>query len=354
MNSGFDPKKLGEEADQMIAELNARNADAPDGDTPATADSAAPDAPVADQADTIVESGENPDDQGVTSPDTPGDLENKAVDFGAQIAELQKQITQSDQRWKVSQGMITKKDEELTAMRQLLSRMAEKAPTQQAAPVTESAPAELDVSGYKEDFGSDMVAMVQQVANHAAKVAASAEYGKLSTSMNTRIGNIEGSVQGVASQSQNMANDTFEAGLDRAVEGWRELNEDEGFNTWLEQADQFAGVSRLDLLSTAVTSGDAQRAAMFFKAYQSETAPAKPVTTPAVPATKTGLSAKERLVAPGKTKAAAPIPESKSAWDGARVNKLYDDKRTGAITKQQFDTLERDMFAAQSDGRWAA
>lgn len=340
----FDPKKLGEEADQMIAELNQNQSEEAKGETPEA--EAVIEDPALGIEEAIVESGETPDDQGVDSePSLEPDAE--PVDYGVQIAEIRKELEKADQRHRVAQGMIAKKDEELTAMRQLITRMAEKAPAQEAGKTEQPAVA-LDTKSFVDEFGGDMVDMVQRIAADAAQSA----YDKVSATIDDRMKRMEGSMQGVEQRSAETAQSGFEVGLDRLVPEWKVLNNDEGFNSWLQQRDEFAGIPRLDLLGSAVQAGDVNRAAVFFTAYQKSVAPEKPTLHEVTP--NAGKSAKERLVAPGKSKAAAPAQEQKRIWNAAAVDTLYDGLRKGEITKQEFDVLERDMFAAQSDGRWAA
>jgi len=341
--SEFDPKKAGEEADRMIEALNQPQSEEADSPVAETVED-----PVAETDAAIPEPGESPDDTGVQADQALDQSTDAEADHDAQLAEIRKDLEKADQRHRVAQGMIAKKDEELTAMRQVISRMADKDPAQEASS-SEAPKPELDTKQFVDEYGGDMVDMVQQISNQVALSASEAILDKFAK----RFSKLEGSLEHVAQSAATTARSSFDAALDRLVPDWEALNTDEGFNSWLGEQDNFAGVARLDLLGSAVQAGDANRASAFFTAYQKEVGGGQKPQLQEVAATAR-KSAKEKLVAPGKTTAAAPAQGQKRTWNAAAVNELYDGLRRGEITKQEFNILERDMFAAQSDGRWAA
>ncbi|GMQ92431.1 MAG: hypothetical protein BMS9Abin11_1760 [Gammaproteobacteria bacterium] len=339
--TNFDPKKLGEEADELIRNQSQKpeDSDTPDPETLELVDDAVADPEVAiAQADST-----SATDQG-TPPEEIQD-DDAVVDTNLALADMQKQLDTAEQRWKVLQGMLTKKDEELGAMRDLLAGMSQPA---QEVPAASQEPAKsLVTKADIEEYGQEYVDFI-------TRVSLSAVQGQLgsSTELNalaSRITLLEGSVQGVEQASANTAQSVFFSELTKISPEWRVLNNDASFLQWLDKVDPFTGETRASLLSLAVSNSDSARAATFFNAYQSETAPAP--AAPQEPAdTAPAPTGKDKLVAPGKTKAVAPVPNEKRNWTRAEIAKLYDDKMSGKITGKEFDRLERDIFAAQTDG----
>jgi len=343
----FDPKKLGEEADEMIRSQGQKPEDT---ETPTTetvevveGTEAAPEDAIA-QVDSTATT-----DQGVQSEETLAD--ETVVDSGTALANMQKQLDTAEQRWKVLQGMIDKKDEELNTMRGLLADMSQR-PTQEAAAPEQEPAQPLVTDEDVSEYGKEYVDFVARVSTQAFRNELN--NNPVMASLDSRLKALEGSVQGVEQTSANTAQTIFFNELTSVVPQWRALNNDASFLQWLDQVDPFTGETKLNLLQHAVAQQDSARAATFFASYEQETAQAP---TPAPQETETTAQApsgKEKLVAPGKTTAAAPLPDSKRNWTRAEITKLYDDKMSGKITAKEFDRLERDLFAAQADGRIAA
>jgi hypothetical protein len=339
----FDPKKLGEEADELIRN-QAKQAE--EGDTPEV-----------EETQELVEETETVEDEaiaqaesttatetGVQSEEIPSD---DAVDNGAALAEMQKKIDAAEQRWKVLQGMIAKKDTELDTMRELIADMNRRQPEQEVytqAPVAaERLITDADIS----EYGKEYVDFAVRAGSQGARDELS--NSQLIANMEARIAHLEGSVEGVAATSANTSQNMFYNELSSLAPDWQALNNDASFLQWLDQVDPYAGAAKKDLLQHAASNLDATRAAEFFNAYLRETQPQEP--TQAKPVASRG---KDKLVAPGKTKATAPQADEKHVWTRAEIAKLYDDKMAGKITAKEFDRLERDIFAAQSEGRVAA
>jgi hypothetical protein len=339
----FDPKKLGEEADEMIRQQSQKPeaTETPEEETvEAVEDAEVEGVDAIAQADSTAAT-----DQGVQAEEALGDEE--VVDSSKVMSEMQKQIDTAEQRWKVLQGMIAKKDAEIDTMRDLLATMSKQQPQEVATPAQEPA-AQLVTDEDVNEYGKEYVDFV-------ARVSAQTLHNELTNnpalaSLNERLQRLEGSVQGVAQTSADTAQNIFFNELTTAVPAWRELNNDPSFLKWLDEVDQFAGETRIDLLQHAVKQNDAMRAAKFFVAYQQENAPVMQEQEEA----SAELSGKEKLVAPGRARATTPRPDAKRNWTRAEIAKLYDDKMQGKITAKEFDKLERDIFAAQSEGRIAA
>jgi len=318
----FDPKAAGEEADKMINELNQPSAE---------------DQGV-DATEAIVQDGPTSnDDQGVGTTDaTP-----QQDDTSQKLEALTKQIQQAEQRWKVLQGMVDKKDSEIETLRSLLAQVS--TGTQASAETPAAPPANLLTADDANSFGEDLIDMTKR----ASMSVLQAEMPRYMKSIEDRLSKLEGSVQGVQQVAAKTSQDQFFDGLVSAVADWEEINVDTGFLEWLNETDQFTGATRMELLQHAFGKQDVARTAAFFlefkRLYRSE-----PETTQS--------SKIAKLVAPGKAKnsAARVEPAGKRMWSRAEIAKLYSDKRENRITQKAFDEFERDIFAAQNDGRIAA
>lgn len=333
----FDPKKLGEEADEMIAKLNqGESVDAEEQPIQDVAEEQE-----AEQEEAITEvTDEVAEDQGEETPTSVEEVQGK--DYSEELELLKKQAEAAEQRWKVLQGMINKKDEEIEAMRQLFAEMSSEreAPKQEATTEVK----ELITTKDREEFGNELVDFVSR----ASTQAVSKSIAELMNGINKRIDTIENSIKGVEKTTASTTENLFFSELGKLAPNYQQLNTDPSFLQWLEVVDPFTGVSKLQLLHDAQQKSDVRRAAAFFNAYTEETTPKEVVQE------EPASNPKAKLVAPGKTKPATPRQEGKRVWTRAEIAKVYDDKMAGKISAKKFNELERDIFAAQSEGRIAA
>jgi hypothetical protein len=314
----FDPAKLGEEADSMIAALNQ-----PQGDTPV----------VEDQPPASTEAIAQPPD--VLASDKGVEAQPVQPDISAQLAELKKQAESADQRWRVLQGMIDKKDEEISSLRVLLAQLssAKQEPTEQK-------PNQLITQADITEYGTDLIDLIGRKASEVVKASVA--------SLESQLAEIRRELLGVAQTSVKSAEARFKDAMTSKVADWETLNTDPAFIEWLGKPAPFTKESRLNLLRKAATELDVETAAEFFVKYKEETTPppaAAPAPDPA------------RFVAPGKSKAPATRVDNANTgrvWTRADIAKLYDDKMAGKLSQKEFDELERDVFKAQRENRIAA
>lgn len=324
-----DPKKAGEQADQMIAEQNRLRAEA---QAPAAEDQSA-------TGEAIAEVGDANDQPDVSAAVAEPSAQNPELET------LREQVRVSDQRWNVLQGMVNKKDSEIEQLRTLLAQLNQKRDETPTAPAAKSpAVSEQDV----EDFGQDLIDLISKV---ASGIAAS-EVGRLSASIERQIGEIKGTVTGVSETTARTAASTFNDNLTKRVSTWEAINLDPAFMAWLDQIDDFAGEKRIDLLNDAYSRMDLNRTAKFFEKFIEETKPSAPAPAD-VSAT---VASAEKLVSPSRSRqAAAPVQaQNDKMWSSADIRRLYADQRAGKISAEEFTKLERDLFKAQSENRIAA
>jgi len=349
----FDPKKLGEEADQLIQNLNQQQAQAAEAEEPAEA--AVEDQAVEMEADAIADDEVVAiDDQGTSdhTNESP-EAEPQAATDSEAIAELRKQIEASEQKWRVLQGMINKKDQELEAMRELFAQVESTPPAaeEQKLSVPQATPqlTQKDV----EEYGSELVDMVKR----AAQDVSSNTTAEILQLVEERLKKLEGSVQTVEQSTARTAQEVFFDSLTKSVPNWQQLNTDETFLNWLNQPEPMVGAPRLQLLQDAVAKQDVRRAASFFNTFEQLMGVSEEPASTEEPAETEASAPSEKLakkVVPGRGRAATPKGQGdKMEWDRKSIAKLYDDKRLGRISPKEFDKLERDLFRAQSEGRIA-
>lgn len=318
----FDPKQVGEEANKMIAELNQP--------------------PVAEDQPVIQSEAIAPGEEVQTSSDQ-GVEQGVVTGKDERLTLLEKQAEAAEQRWRVLQGMIDKKDTEIDSLRALLAQLAQSKPdTQQSQP-----PQEWVTKEDEAKFGDDLIDVSRRISQSVIQ----AELGKLWNAIEARFQKLEGSMNGVQQDTAKTAQEVFFDALRAKVPDWEQVNSDPAFLAWLGEPDMYTGVTKLALLQDSVTKRDAVRAAKFFTEYKKLINPEQPEVTPP----QARLS-KAHLVSPGRSKAPAanPNPSNKRTWSRPEIAKLYDDHLAGRISQKDFEEYERDIFAAQHENRIAA
>lgn len=159
--------------------------------------------------------------------------------------------------------------------------------------------------------------------------------------------NVVPQVQQVAQRQAATADQMFWADLAREVPNWRDVNENQEFQSWLLELDPMTGQSRQTYLADAQRNYDAKRVAAFFKTWMSQTGTSTPQPKPAT-------SELQKQVAPGKSKnAGAAVSADKPTYTPDQIKKFFDDVRKGKYRGRDSERakIERDIFAAQNDGR---
>ncbi len=199
-----------------------------------------------------------------------------------------------------------------------------------------------------EDYG-DSIEVMRRAARE--EVAASqqevAELKRLVMQLQT---NVVPKVESVVQRQALNAEQMFWSELSAEVPDWREINAEQGFHSWLLEIDPLSGVSRQSYLDNAQNQLDARRVAGFFKTWQSMNG-----GSVAQSPRNVASSQLEKQIAPGRGRTAASTPAANDGKTYARadVAKFFDDVRKGLYKgrEQERDRIERDIFAAQRDGR---
>lgn len=232
------------------------------------------------------------------------------------------------QRAKVAEGRVNK---EMPRMAQTIRELKDQlADAQARLKEAESKPVVQPNEGIKpeevEQYGQDFIDMVKRVARTATPGVDP---------------DLQKTVKDVSEQQRRVARQQFFDQLGREAPQWEKLNTDEAFLAHLSGLDPYTGRPRQELFDDAYEKLDAWRIANFFNNF-SESRQVNP--EPPKP------SLADQVV-PTANKAVKP-PPSKKIWNTAEVARFYDDLRRGILDAETASRIEKDIFAAQTEGRF--
>lgn len=310
------------EADQMIAELARGAQNAPAG--------AAQEADAGDVA--VLEAPAAP----VEPSPEPAPVVEQQLDPARPTPKRELEDGPWRERYLSLHGMIQARDRQIEQLHQLIASFQAAAP--QAAPAAAPAPTKNLTDADKEVYGADMVDMAQR----AARDAMQSHIDQLMQ----KIAAMEKQLQGVTQVTAETAQTSFESRLDAAAPGWRKTDTDPGFIAWLRDLDV-----RQRMYAAAVQSQNVKDTAYFYNEYVRSTQPA--ATAPAAAPTDTRKQELERQVAPGRSRAVASpaqAPQEKKTWTRSEIAAFFTNGRR-MYSAEEYSRLERDIFAAQKEGR---
>lgn len=265
------------------------------------------------------------------------------------------------QRWRSLQGVFASTKDRLRESeeaRQNLEQLVAQMQAARTAPPSQKPKSHLTEKDQGE-YGGDMVDFVRRAARDEMAPLAQAVRGIAAQLAELR--KLAPAVESVAAAQVAYTQDSFYADLTRQVPNWRAINSNTDFHKWLLEYDGFSGFQRDTLLKDAHDRFDLDRVVNIFRSFaQASGAPAAasaaaPSASPAAPA-ETPQDRLARQVAPGRVAGTAP-PAAKAGrqWTREQITKFYADKRNGLFRgkKDEATAMERDIFAAQRDGRIA-
>lgn len=219
-----------------------------------------------------------------------------------------------------------------TAVARLNEAAEAKKPSEPAQPVADPR----DV----ENFGSDLVEMVQRTAERMFGRAAS-DIQTQAARFEQRLAQLEKALQGTTQTVAMTAEQSFFDRLTKLVPDWEQINANQAFLAWLGDVDPVYGQPRQAALDVAQQTLNAERAAAVFKAFAG-TSPqaAKP-------------SAVEKQVSPKGAASAAPAPSQKPILTQKQIVDFYNAKRRGEYRGQEAEAqrIEQMINQAIAEGR---
>lgn len=284
-----------------------------------------------------------PQPDAVATPDTQEvQPEVRRESVAAPVTADRQQLDQAEQRYRTLQGMMNKEIASLngqvkTLTQQLesaISRLENQAKAPQAA--SEYVPETKDV----ENFGSDLVEMVNRVSSAQMARITQAVDGRLAT-FGQQIAKLYEQIGGTTQHVAQTAEQMFFDKLEKLVPDWEAINADQRFLAWLAEVDPVYGLPRQAALKRAQETLDAGRAAAVFAAF----------TGPRQQAPK--ASHLDKQISPKGAATAAPAPSQKKVVSSAEITKFYDDVRRGAYRgrEQLAAQMEIEFNTALAEGR---
>lgn len=207
-------------------------------------------------------------------------------------------------------------------------------PEPQQAPQQTVDPKDVD------NFGEDLVEMVNRVASGAIRNAAQSFEAK-AAALEAQVKKLADQIAGVTQHTAVTAEEMFFDKLAKLVPDWEQINTDERFLAWLAESDPVYGVPRQNALSHARETLNAERAAAVFRSFAG----------PAKQASKTDPV--EQQVSPKSSGSVQPQPQEAVVISQADVNAFYNDVRRGAYRgrEQEAARIEAVINAALAEGR---
>lgn len=334
-------RKQTEAVQQLYAQLNADEAGAQAADAAvATTGSASPapaDDAVADSAAPSPAVEQKSGDDSVPDETVLQKYKTLQGMYNAEVPRLHQQNREMSQR--------------LQQMEQLLASLSAQP---SSSPAASSAPDERYVTEKDVEEYGESIDMMRRVSREEL-VAVAQRLGKIEQMLQQMQSNVVPQVQAVAQRQQATAEQQFWADLAAAVPNFRDINSDDGFQSWLLEADPLTGISRQTYLEDAQRALDSRRVANFFRTWLERTGQA----AVAQPAGRVAASSElEKQVAPGRSRGAgAPASANKAkTYSPQDIQKFFNDVRAGKYKgrEQERDRIERDIFAAQRENRIVA
>jgi hypothetical protein len=259
------------------------------------------------------------------------------------------------QRWRSLQGSYnatvrqkTELEQRVTQMEQLLASLsAQQSATQSRAEQAPEQPQRL-VSDQEADEYGESIDVMRKVSREEL-IPVAQRLAQIEGLLQQMQANVVPQVQAVAQRQQVSAEQQFWSDLTSYVPNWREVNDNDGFQSWLLDVDPLTGMARQTYLEEAQRSLDAHRVSAFFRTWLETTGQASVAqSTPAI------SNELEKQVTPGRSRGvASSTSKQPKTYSPDDIKKFFNEVRSGKYKgrEQERDRIERDIFAAQREGR---
>lgn len=230
-------------------------------------------------------------------------------------------------------------------MEQLLASLSAQQTSAQSQQIVEKIVTDKDVEEYGESLD------VMRKVSREELIPMEQRFAQMEQMFRQMQTNVVPQVQAVAQRQQVSAEQGFWAELTSVVPNFRQINDNDAFQSWLLSADPLTGITRQTYLDDAQRSLDAKRVANFFRAWLESTGQA-------AVAQSTGRaqnSELEKQVTPGRSRnTGVPATTNQGKmYSPQDIQKFFNDVRTGKYKgrEPERDRIERDIFAAQRENR---
>jgi len=258
-----------------------------------------------------------------------------------------------EQKYKTLQGMYNAEVPRLhTEKRELNNRvqqLEQLIASMNATPAQEQAPMEkLITEQDMEDYGDSIEVMRRVFREETA--SKDSEINELKNLVRQMQGTVVPQVHQLTQSHALSSEQRFWADLQTAVPDWQDINGSQEFQAWLLEVDPLTGIPRQTYLDDAQRTMDARRVANFFSTWKGMTGGQDARTTRETQST----SELERQVAPGKGRSGGAKPQGEAkTYTSEDIKKFFADVQKGKYKGRETerDRIERDIFAAQREGR---
>jgi len=259
-----------------------------------------------------------------------------------------------EQKYRTLQGMynsdVPRLTQENRAMSERVQQLENLVSTVQAAPMPvpaaeATAPVSLLTDDEVEEYG-ESIDIMRKVSREIA-----GEFQQKITDLGAQVAALQGDViprvEQLASQQARSSEQLFWSQLMKAAPDWREVNDSPDFQSWLLEIDPLSGVTRQSYLENAQQNMDWQRVAEFFNSWQT-------LTGTALAQPNRAASELEKQVTPGKGRASSTSTTGgKRTYTPKDIADFFTNVQKGKFQgkEKERNTIERDIFAAQAEGR---
>lgn len=313
--------------------------------------------------------GQNPPADGGTPPTEPVDNstptadENAATNNAAQPPsdehtngggkDAEETLTQ---KYRTLQGMynaevprLHSQNKELSGRLQQMEQLLATISQQNGRPQSQQVEETLITDKDQEEYGESLDVMRRVTREELIPVAQKiAQIDRLLQQLQV---NVVPQVNAVVQRQAMSAEQQFWSDLTNYAPQWKDINNDPAFQSWLLEVDPLSGITRQTILEDAQNSLDVRRVGNFFKSWLELTGQANVAQN-----TRRNVSASEleRQVAPGKGRNTGnPSGSNAKMYSPDDIKSFFNDVRQGKYKGREAerDRIERDIFAAQRDGR---
>ena len=298
------------------------------------------------------ENGESPVVEPVVQEVSPADSDEE---FAPGLTSVEQDVNNQDetfeQKYRTLQGMYNAEVPRLNSQVQELTQrgqnMEQLVATMQATPAPAPAPSPASVLTEEEveEYG-ESIDIMRKVSQEIA-----GQYQQQIADLTSTVQQLQGTVvprvEQIANQQAHSAEQIFWSELTKSVPNWREVNDNQDFQSWLLETDPLSGLTRQTYLDDAQRNQDVTRVASFFSSWQS-------ATGAVVAQPNRAASELEKQVSPGKGRSGAASTTSEiKTYTPQDITNFFEKVRSGGFegNEEERDAIERDIFAAQGDGR---
>lgn len=263
------------------------------------------------------------------------------------------------QRWKTMDGQLRaaamREQQWQTRVQQLEQLIA----NMQAAPAATNTPSPAAAKVTAEDreaFGEDLVNLIDR-STKATLAEENASLRNTVADLSNAVREMQSTIPQVVQNQQVSADERFFTQVGSEIPDWKTINNNPVFIDWLLDVDPMTGITRQTYLAEAQRERNVMLVANIFNTWKAinGNTQTQQQGKAAAKATKTEL---EKQVAPSRNLATTANVSSgdKQIWTSSLVRKFYSDVRNGLYRTRDAErvSLERDIFAAQNEGRFDA